>query len=110
MHDVTRLPGAEVRQTPLRVMHVLYKFGVGGMEVGITKLVNALDPSIVQSSICSSCPGDSLKKRLRADVPLFELDRRGGNDPRFIAQLYRLFKRERPDVIHTHRWATLCEG
>jgi sugar transferase (PEP-CTERM/EpsH1 system associated) len=41
---------------------------------------------------------------------LFELDRRGGNDPRFVLQLYRLLRRERPHVLHTHRWATLCEG
>jgi sugar transferase (PEP-CTERM/EpsH1 system associated) len=91
-------------------MHVLYKFGVGGMEVGITKLVNALDPALVQSSVCSSCPGDSLKERLRPGIPLHELDRRGGNHPGFVLQLYRLLKREQPDVLHTHRWATLCEG
>lgn len=97
-------------RAPMRVMHLLYKFGVGGMEVGITKLVNGLDRSRVVSSICSCCPGDSLKERLQPGIKLFELDRRKGNDPVLVAQLYRLFKRERPHVVHTHRWATLCEG
>ena len=95
---------------PLRVMHLTYKFGVGGMEVGIAKLVNGLDPSRIVSSICSSVPGDSLKDRLRPGVKLFELNRRSGNDPAFVSQLYRLFKQERPDVVHTHRWGTLFEG
>ena len=95
---------------PLRVMHLLYSFGVGGMEVGITKLVNGLDPSRIHSSICSCRPGDSLKQRLRPGVPLYEFNRRQGNDPLLIAQLVRLFREKRPDVIHTHRWATLCEG
>lgn len=91
-------------------MHLLYKFGVGGMEVGIAKLVNALDPATIESSICSSCEADSLKRRLRPEVTLFELDRKPGNDPRFVLQLYRLLKRQRPDVLHTHAWGTLCEG
>jgi sugar transferase (PEP-CTERM/EpsH1 system associated) len=80
------------------------------MEVGIAKLVNGLDPARVTSSICSSVPEDSLKERLRPGVKLFELDRRNGNDPYLVAALYRLFKRERPHVVHTHRWGTLLEG
>jgi sugar transferase (PEP-CTERM/EpsH1 system associated) len=95
---------------PLRVMHVTYKFGVGGMEVGIAKLVNGLDPVRVESSICSTVMGDSLKERLRPGVKLFELNRRRGNDPKLVGDLYRLFKRERPHVVHTHRWGTLLEG
>jgi sugar transferase (PEP-CTERM/EpsH1 system associated) len=80
------------------------------MEVGITKLVNSLDRTRIASSICSCCPGDSLKQRLRPDIPLFEFRRRPGNDPVLVGQLYRLFRKERPHVLHTHRWATLCEG
>jgi sugar transferase (PEP-CTERM/EpsH1 system associated) len=95
---------------PVRVMHLLHTFGVGGMEVGITKLVNSLDRTRIASSICSCCPGDSLKQRLRPDIPLFEFRRRPGNDPVLVGQLYRLFRKERPHVLHTHRWATLCEG
>ena len=98
------------RTGPLRVMHLLHTFGVGGMEVGITKLVNGLDPSRVASSICSTRPADTLKERLRPGISLFEFNRRKGNDPLLIGQLVRLFREQKPDVIHTHRWATLCEG
>ena len=105
-HDVRPVVEAE----PVRVMHLLHTFGVGGMEVGITKLVNSLDRSRVVSSICSCCPGDSLKQRLRPEIPLFEFRRRPGNDPVLVAQLYKLLRKERPHVLHTHRWATLCEG
>jgi sugar transferase (PEP-CTERM/EpsH1 system associated) len=94
----------------IRVMHLVHTYGVGGMEVGITKVVNALDRTRVRSSICSCCPGDSLKNRLDPEVPLFELNRKPGNDPKVVMELYRLLKRERPHVLHTHRWATLCEG
>ena len=91
-------------------MHLVHKFGVGGMEVGVAKLVNGLDSARITSSICSCVPGDSLKARVNAGVPLYELNRRAGNDPFWVWRLYQLLRRTKPDVLHTHRWATLCEG
>jgi sugar transferase (PEP-CTERM/EpsH1 system associated) len=95
---------------PVRVMHVLFSLRTGGTELGVVKLANALDRSRVVSAICSCKPADAVKSRLRSDVKLFEFDRRDGNDPMFVARLARLFRRERPDVVHTHSWGTLCEG
>ena len=95
---------------PVRVMHLVHSFGYGGMEVGVAKLANAIDPSIVSTSICSCRPSDSLKERLRPEVRLFEFDRRPGHDVRLIPQLYNLLRQERPTVLHTHGWATACEG
>ena len=91
-------------------MHLVHSFGFGGMEVGVAKLTNAIDPSIVRSSICSCRPSDALKYRLRPEVRLFELDRQPGHDVRIVGELYKLFRRERPTVLHTHGWATIGEG
>jgi sugar transferase (PEP-CTERM/EpsH1 system associated) len=92
-------------------MHLVYSFGFGGMEVGVAKLTNAIDPSIVLSSICSCRPSETLKTHLRPEIRFFEIQRRPGwYDVRLIPQLYRLLRRERPDILHTHGWATLCEG
>ena len=96
---------------PLRVMHLMFMLRTGGMELGVAKLANGLDRSRVLSSICSCLPAEP-RARMGVDarVPLFELRRRDGNDPVLVARLYRLFRRERPDVVHTHAWGTLCEG
>jgi len=83
---------------------------MGGTELGVVKLVNALPPSDVVSAVASCKPADSLKDRLAPGVKLFEFHRRDGNDPRFVGQLVRLFRREKPDVVHTHSWGTLVEG
>jgi sugar transferase (PEP-CTERM/EpsH1 system associated) len=91
-------------------MHVVYTLRTGGMEMGVVKLVNGLDPALVRSSICSTTPAGEIKTLVQPSVPIFELSRRAGNDPRIIGALYRLFKRERPDVVHTHAWGTLLEG
>ena len=92
-----------------RVMHVLFTLQPGGMEYGVIKLVNALQDCRIQSSICSTRPG-TLKGLVHEAVPVIELDRRAGNDPRLVWQLYRLFRRMRPDIVHTHGWGTLLEG
>jgi sugar transferase (PEP-CTERM/EpsH1 system associated) len=96
--------------TPVRVMHLLHKLGVGGMEVGVVKLVNGLDRGQIASSIASCLPADQLKDRVSADVAVFEFARRPGNDLKFVAELYRVLRAERPHVLHTHGWGTLCEG
>jgi sugar transferase (PEP-CTERM/EpsH1 system associated) len=104
----TRSAAAE--REPLRVMHVVYRLQAGGMEYGVVKLVNGLDRSRIHSSVCSTTPATDVKRLLHADVPLFECRRRAGNDPRVVAELVKLFRREQPHIVHTHAWGTLVEG
>ena len=101
---------AKRRPEPVHVMHVLFRLQPGGMEYGVIKLVNGLDPAVVASSICSTTPATDVKALLGPHVRLHECDRRDGNDPSLVWHLYRLFRRERPDIVHTHSWGTVCEG
>lgn len=101
-------PTSAVR--PLHVMHLVYRLQAGGMELGVIKVANGLDPRRVRSSICSTTPASAVRDLVRPDVAVFECDRRNGNDPRLVLELIRLFRRERPDIVHTHSWGTLCEG
>jgi sugar transferase (PEP-CTERM/EpsH1 system associated) len=81
------------------------------MEHGVVKVVNGLDPAVVRGSICSTTPADDhMRNLVDPRVPVFELRRREGNDPRLVWALYRLLRRERPDIVHTHAWGTLLEG
>jgi sugar transferase (PEP-CTERM/EpsH1 system associated) len=92
------------------VVHVVYTFRTGGMEMGVLKLVNGLDPAQVQSAICSTTPAGEIASMVDPRVPVFELSRRPGHDLRVVVDLYRLFRRERPHIVHTHAWGTLLEG
>ena len=91
-------------------MHLVPEFRAGGMEHGVVKVVNGCAPGVVASEICSFRPADELKSLLASHVPLHELDRRIGNDPRLVPALVRIMRRASPRVVHTHSWGTLCEG
>jgi sugar transferase (PEP-CTERM/EpsH1 system associated) len=94
----------------VRVMHVVHALRPGGMEAGVVKIVNGLPRGRVQSAICSTQPAGALKDLVNPDVRLYELNRRDGNDPSLVWNLFRLFRREQPDIVHTHAWGTLLEG
>ena len=94
----------------VRVMHVIHHLQPGGMEYGLIKLVNALDTDI-ESIICSTTMASPvMKAMLSPAVRVIELTRHSGNDPRLVWQLFKVFRRERPDIVHTHAWGTLVEG
>ena len=96
---------------PIRVMHLVFTLRPGGMEHGVVKVVNGLVRDRVESWICSTTPADAAMRALvRPDVPVIELNRRPGNDPAVVWAIYRVLRRERPDVLHTHSWGTLLEG
>lgn len=96
---------------PVHVLHVISELNPGGMEFGVVKLVNGLNPRRIRSTICSTRPaGDNMKRLVSSDVRVIELRRRDGNDPRLVWELFRVFRRERPNIVHTHAWGTLLEG
>jgi glycosyltransferase involved in cell wall biosynthesis len=103
-------PTARQAVSQVRVMHLVHGLRPGGMEFGVLKIVNALAGSGVSSSICSTVASEGMKHLVDPSVPVYEFERREGNDPRVVWWLYRLLRRERPDILHTHAWGTLYEG
>jgi len=97
-------------EVPVRVLHLVPVFDVGGMEVGVTKLVNRANPELVRADVCAFTPAGRFRERLAPHVRLFELQRRSAFDWRLVNELRRLLSRERFNIVHTHAWGTLCEG
>lgn len=94
----------------LRIMHVVHTLRTGGMERNVLALANALEGPHFHTAICSCTPAGPIKEQRSPGVELFELRKRDGNDPALIARLVRLFRRQRPDIVHTHAWGALVEG
>ena len=91
------------------IVHVVFRFGVGGLENGIVNLVNRMPASrwrhaiVALTEIC----GEFADRIQRADVRYIELGKRPGHLVRDYPRLYRLFRGLNPAIVHTRNLAAL---
>ena len=92
---------------PLRIIHVMNALGIAGMEVGVAKLVNRQDPARFAPLLCClEFASDDARGLVDPKIPIVVLGKRTGIDPTIVSKLVRLFRRERPHIVHSHNWAT----
>jgi sugar transferase (PEP-CTERM/EpsH1 system associated) len=97
----------ESHRAPL-VAHVIYRFDVGGLENGLVNLLNRMPARRFRHAIVSLTDHSDFRRRLRRDdVPVFTLHKPPGNSPVTLLKLWRLFRRLRPDIVHTRNMAAL---
>jgi sugar transferase (PEP-CTERM/EpsH1 system associated) len=88
--------------SPIRILHVLLSLEPGGLENGVVNVVNRLDPTRFESSVCCLKRAGEFARRIEDPrVVVHEMDWRGGNDPRLALRLATLLRRTRPHVVHT---------
>ena len=96
-----RHPGATELRT-IRIMHVVRTLATGGTETVVRRLVSALDQNCFQQSVCTFVaaaapqPPHTICLERSADKAAF-----------LVPQLTRLFRRERPDIVHSRNWSTI---
>ena len=92
---------------PIRIMHVVDILGLAGMEYGVIKVVNRLDPERFFPMICClRFQTDGVRPLLDRRIPVFELRKRVGRDFRIIFALAALLRRHAVDIVHSHNWGT----
>ena len=91
------------------IVHVVYRFGVGGLENGIVNLVNGMPPHRWRHAIVAlTDTSDEFAKRIeRRDVRCIALDKRPGHLVWDYPRLFRLFKELGPAIVHTRNLAAL---
>ncbi len=94
---------------PRLVVHVVYRFAVGGLENGVVNLINRLPAEAWNHAIVSLTDVDpQFVRRLdRRDVEVVALGKRPGHGFPLYPALYRLFRRDRPAIVHTRNLAAL---
>ncbi len=93
---------------PIRVAHVVDLLALAGMEYGVIKLVNRLDPEQISPMIvCMRHKTEDVDKLLASTIPVFELHKSPGRNWRVIGRLAALLRSERVDIVHSHNWSTL---
>lgn len=89
------------------LVHVLYRFAVGGLENGVVNLINHL-PDFRHAIVCVSDHDPSFAERLRRDdVTIHELHKKPGQDPAVWWRLFRLLRQLKPALVHTRNLSAL---
>lgn len=97
-----------VQGVPL-IVHVVYRFAVGGLENGVVNLVNRLPAQSWRHAVVSLTDVDaSFASRIRRrDVEIVSLHKPPGHGLRLYPKLFSLFRRMRPALVHTRNLAAL---
>jgi len=94
----------------IRLAHLINFLSPAGKEIGIIKLLNALNTDEFENYLIVF---DKVFDTLSLDpekVRLISLNKRRGNDPLLPLKLARILRRHKIDLLHTHAWGTLVEG
>lgn len=94
---------------PPLVMHVVFRFDVGGLENGVVNLINRMPAEDFRHAVVAltECAPDFVRRIARPGVACFSLHKAPGHGVKLYPQLYRLFREQRPAVVHTRNLAAL---
>jgi hypothetical protein len=91
-----------------RCLHIVGHFAIGGAERVAAELLRTLDPEQFDvAAIALHGPvGSELEEMLaQAGIPVWYMGKDKGFDPSVLARVFRIIKRFRPQVMHTHTHA-----
>ncbi len=93
---------------PPLIAHVIYRFGVGGLENGVVNLINHLPAKKYRHAvICATDYTDFAKRIQRGDVQVYALHKRPGNDFDAQCRLWKLLRQIKPQIVHTRNFGTI---
>ncbi len=91
-----------------RVMQVTWSFVAGGSEMYAFTVASSLDPRKYESAMCALDKGGALEEEIRsAGIPLEVMNRRPRVDIHLMWRLYKLFRKHKVAVVHTHHFNQL---
>ncbi|HWP59903.1 MAG TPA: glycosyltransferase [Candidatus Acidoferrales bacterium] len=91
----------------MKIVHVVHSLEIGGLENGVVNLVNRLDPQVFKHVICCLSRSGKLAARIPQDVKIVELNLPTQQFRLPLIALARVFRRLRPDLVHTRGWGTI---
>jgi sugar transferase (PEP-CTERM/EpsH1 system associated) len=95
--------------TPPLIVHVVYRFAVGGLENGVVNLINRLPPQSWRHAVISLTDVDAaVAARLSsAAVGCVALHKAPGHAVRLYPRLVALLRELKPAIVHTRNLAAL---
>ncbi len=89
----------------ITIMHIIYKLDHGGLENGVVNIVNNLTNKRIKHIILSLKAVTNFKERLKHNTVVLSLNKKEGNDIASYVRAYKLFRKYKPDIVHTRNLA-----
>jgi sugar transferase (PEP-CTERM/EpsH1 system associated) len=91
-----------------RIVHVIHRLDVGGLENGLVNLINHCPPERFRHAIVCVTQYSDFRKRIRAaDVPIIALQKKPGHEPAVYRRFWRALDELKPQIVHTRNLGTL---
>ncbi|MDO8450858.1 MAG: TIGR03088 family PEP-CTERM/XrtA system glycosyltransferase [Rhodoferax sp.] len=90
------------------VLHVMYRFDVGGLENGIVNLINHMPADAYRHAVLALTEVTDFRQRIqRNDVEFVSLRKPPGHGVWQYPKLFRLIRKLRPAIVHSRNLAAL---
>jgi sugar transferase (PEP-CTERM/EpsH1 system associated) len=90
------------------IAHVMYRFDTGGLENGVVNLINHMPEDLYRHAVVALTEVTDFRDRVtRKDVEFVSLRKPPGQGLWQFPKWHRLFRRMRPDIVHTRNLAAL---
>jgi sugar transferase (PEP-CTERM/EpsH1 system associated) len=104
----TARAGTGLAALPPLVLHIVYRFDVGGLENGVVNLINHMPQAAYRHAVLALTEVTDFKLRIRRqDLQTLALHKPPGHGVWQYGKLWRLMRRLRPAVVHTRNLAAL---
>ena len=94
-------------QDPIKIVHVVHSFGVGGLENGVVNLINRLDEPFEHTVLCLSRSGAMAERLTNRRVAVVEMKLPTDKFRFPILKLSRVLRGMAPDIVHTRGWSSV---
>lgn len=108
--DRTRKPvgSGQLNAQPALICHIINRLAIGGLENGVVNLINNLSADKYRHAIvCVTESSDFCSRIQRADVSVFEINKRPGKDFPAYGRMRHILKEIRPRIVHTRNLPAL---
>jgi len=109
------LPNLQAQRSddqPIRILHVVDTLAVGGLQSGLVKLIENLDPQQFEHVVCAmraTDPHNSVSLPPEKNVHTVCLSREEADARIQVPALVRRIREAKPDVVHSRNWGA-CEA
>lgn len=92
----------------LNVFFILGGLGIEGVSTIALSYLEAIDKNAVNLSLVIAGPADSgmLSRAQKIGISIFKLPYRKAEPGSYYIQLYKLLKKEKPEIVHIHALQT----